>query len=154
MKKWFFNPISNVKTYGVDEKLTRSSRGVYKLLGAGTNIIDAYILARMFRTYPNTNHSNSNLRIVYIGSAHTVKYVDFFQNILNVNVRSFKYKSKARPRCIEVDSRDFLEYISIPYSEYIVYLLQSKVEDDEVKDNLVYFTLNGFDYKFYSIIDN
>lgn len=50
-------------------------------------LMDCYTLARIFRTYPNTNHTNSNTVIIYTGYSHTLEYINFFRRVLNVKMK-------------------------------------------------------------------
>ena len=76
-------------------------------------LMDAYTLARMFRTYPGKNHIDSSKSIVYAGDAHISTYVDFFETQLNAPFHKYdpnKNKLKnyeALSRCIDVNLEDF-----------------------------------------------
>jgi hypothetical protein len=76
-------------------------------------LMDAYTLARIFRTYPGKNHIDSSKTIIYAGDAHISTYVDFFEKELGSKFNKYdpnKDKLKdyqALSRCIEVDLDDF-----------------------------------------------
>lgn len=73
--------------------------------------MDAYLLARMFRTFPNTKHTPSDKRIIYAGSEHIKTYVDFFEKELDVKFKSYGFDSfdpKSPNRCIDININEFL----------------------------------------------
>jgi len=49
-----------------------------------THLLDAYLLARMFRIFSSSEHIPSDTVIVYTGYYHTQNYIDFFRNILGI----------------------------------------------------------------------
>lgn len=73
-------------------------------------LMDVYLLARMFRTFPNTNHTNSSIRIIYAGDAHIDTYNEFLSSALGVKM--YKYGDprslKNYKRCVDVDINKFL----------------------------------------------
>lgn len=69
-------------------------------------IMDSYMLSRMFRTYPDSNHINSTRIITYTGRAHSEVYKNFFEKYLNVKFRV--YENKNDHRCIKLDVMDLL----------------------------------------------
>ena len=76
-------------------------------------IMDAYFLARLFRTYSKTNrnHMDSSCSIVYAGFVHIRTYVDFFKHVLGTNFKSYEnpldVSESAVSRCLKVDLNDF-----------------------------------------------
>jgi hypothetical protein len=74
-------------------------------------LMDVYILARMFRNFPETDHVPSTTKIVYAGGAHIDHYVEFFKNRgVDFNVYgSEEYKNVINfDRCIKIDINKFL----------------------------------------------
>lgn len=86
-------------------------------------LMDAYTLARMFRTYPGKNHINGSKSIVYAGDAHIQTYVNFFESILGTDfikhepnkiiLQQIKnddpnVKLQDIKRCLNVNLSDFL----------------------------------------------
>ena len=45
-------------------------------------LLDTYLIARMFRSFPNKSHVESSKNIVYAGDFHIQTYVDFFEKML------------------------------------------------------------------------
>ena len=70
-------------------------------------LMDAYTLARMFRTYGESNKP-SDLVITYTGDEHTANYVYFFEEILGLNSSAKKGGLKKAKRCIY--DEDFSKY--------------------------------------------
>ena len=76
-------------------------------------LMDAYTLARMFRTYPGKNHIDSSKSIVYAGDAHISTYVDFLETQMGARFNKYnpnkdKLKNyEALSRCIDVNLDDF-----------------------------------------------
>jgi len=80
-------------------------------------LMDAYILARMFRTFAGSSHKVSNKRIVYAGAKHIDIYVDFLSK--NFDIEFTRYGTttdklmndhiSGNPinRCINVDIGKF-----------------------------------------------
>src|SRR5689334_7944944 len=69
----------------------------------GANLMDAYLLARMFRDFGKVNHPESNLKIVLAGAQHIDNYVEFFEKHLNLrpSKRSdFLEPTKKEGRCV------------------------------------------------------
>ena len=84
---------------------------IVRLVVTGSNIMDAYTLARLFRDFskskkPNS-HVPSSVRIIYAGNNHILKYIKFFTEKLNVKINSYPGNPQTK-RCLEVDVRDFL----------------------------------------------
>jgi hypothetical protein len=78
-------------------------------------LMDAYTLARMFRTYPQKRHIDSNKVIVYAGAAHIETYVDFFEKVLSQpfvkyepNGKLDELTKKSVTRCLDVHLDYFL----------------------------------------------
>ena len=61
-----------------------------QLIHADALLLDGYMLARMFRTFPNPRyeravHNSSDRVITYTGAHHTDNYARFFQEMLGLN---------------------------------------------------------------------
>lgn len=54
------------------------------------HIFDAMLLGRMFRQFGEKNHIDSTLKVVYAGNNHANTYIDFFENVLGVNMYNYK----------------------------------------------------------------
>jgi hypothetical protein len=63
-----------------------------RLVETDSLLMDAYILARMFRTYNDKTHRVSDTVIIYAGDAHIATYEDFFQSVLGAQER-FKQRN-------------------------------------------------------------
>lgn len=78
-----------------------------KLIEIDTLLMDAYTLARMFRTYSSSKKSNKNIEsemvITYTGLQHAKNYTNFFKNILNLIPITEEYGMKEAKRCIKVN---------------------------------------------------
>ena len=77
-------------------------------------LVDSYLLARMFRTFPGTNHVPSNIKIIYTGNAHTDLYVDFLTKKMGVSftkaglTTSEDIKKTNTDQCIKINKSLFL----------------------------------------------
>ncbi len=75
-------------------------------------LMDTYILSRMFRTFPGTNHIDSKVKIIYAGGNHIDTYVKFFVSKLGIKFDSYGKnipKSVINPnRCIDININKFL----------------------------------------------
>ncbi len=101
------------------EKLSQEFRKLMEITAVtitGVSLLmDAYTLARIFRTYPGKNHIDSVKSIVYAGDAHISTYVNFFESILNAKFHKYNpnksvlkdYKNLSR--CLNVDISHFNE---------------------------------------------
>jgi len=89
------------------QKLKNVRVQIKRLTDSAVNIVDAYTLGRLFRTFPGTNHQPSSIRIIYAGDYHIRSYKNFFENWLDVPVTSYR-SSPENIRCLEIDARDFL----------------------------------------------
>lgn len=77
-------------------------------------IMDAYLLGRMFRTFPGKNHIDSVKKIVYAGAFHILTYVQFFEYLGNNFIKYdtnktnniFDFDQKVT-RCLNVDIDHF-----------------------------------------------
>lgn len=83
---------------------------------SGSLIMDAYTLARMFRTFDSKKHDKSFKTIIYAGEMHINVYVKFFKNELNSPVTSYtnyydasKFNPDDYNRCLNVDISQFIE---------------------------------------------
>ena len=83
-------------------------------------ILDAYFLARLFRSYKRYGyHEKSNKNVIYAGQAHIETYLDFFETVLGAKmsingVRKNKINSESFPRawrCVKVSEEDFNKYL-------------------------------------------
>lgn len=79
-------------------------------------LMDAYILSRMFRTFPGSSHKVSNKRIIYAGAAHIETYVDFLSKYLNVKFTRYgatidkinqDFEDDSINRCFDIDIEKF-----------------------------------------------
>jgi hypothetical protein len=76
-------------------------------------LMDAYTLARMFRTYPDKSHIDSVKTIIYAGDAHITTYVNFFENILKADFEKYNPNKNLLEnydkliRCLDVDISKF-----------------------------------------------
>lgn len=75
--------------YELERYLLTRQTGL-QLIEADALLLDGYILARMFRTFPDPRHERephvpSNRVITYTGAAHTDNYVRFFQEVFGLN---------------------------------------------------------------------
>lgn len=78
-------------------------------------IVDSYLLARMFRTFPGTGHIPSNIKIIYTGNAHTDIYVDFLTKKMGVsfsktgsNTSEILTARKDTNQCLKINKSLFL----------------------------------------------
>lgn len=97
--------------------------------------VDAYTIARMFRTFPhNPQHIDSKKIVIYAGDFHIANYVKFFTQVLGTEFKSYEPNKKLidellllddpkhpifedyrqriyeeASRCIDVDIDDFLD---------------------------------------------
>jgi hypothetical protein len=95
-------------------------------VSGGSLMMDAYTLARMFRTYSNekeNKHIDSSKSIVYAGNAHIDVYIKFFETVLQTSFIKYEpniaflnkvhnndpsVKSEDAVRCFNVNLSDFL----------------------------------------------
>lgn len=86
-------------------------------------LMDGYLLARMFRTFPGKKHVDSYKSIVYAGEAHINTYVNFFEKYLGAsflkntpneaiykkfeNGTVTKKDLESVSRCLAVSTKDF-----------------------------------------------
>ena len=79
-------------------------------------LMDAYTLARIFRSYPGKDHVDSVKSIVYAGDAHISTYVKFFESVLGVDFKKYNPNNKnlknyeSLSRCLSVDMSDFKDF--------------------------------------------
>ena len=77
-------------------------------------LMDAYTLARMFRTFPGTTHQKGDKNIVYAGQAHIDTYNDFLLHLnqkiigFNPNLNNDYIHPGQFNRCLNVDMKYFL----------------------------------------------
>jgi hypothetical protein len=70
-----------------DQSKFTSDINMSSLLSSGADIMDAYVLARMFREYSTTKrkkHIPSEMVITFSGYHHSQNYIEFFQNVLGL----------------------------------------------------------------------
>jgi len=87
-----------------------------KEVSSSALLMDVYIMARMFRTFPGTDHVPSTTKIIYAGGAHIEHYVEFFNsNGVDFNVYGLDEKVNydrmdisKYDRCIKIDINKFL----------------------------------------------
>jgi len=81
-------------------------------------VMDIYVLARMFRSFPDTNHIDSKTKIIYSGVDHSQTYVNFFRDVLDTEFNAYgEYNLYptylgylfSTNRCIGVNINDFLK---------------------------------------------
>jgi len=116
----FINPKTG--TLGIDMgammELQREYKNFTKLLSLNVSstslLMDGYIIARMFRSFPGTDHADSDVKIVYAGAAHIETYLDFFTKVMGISFYSYgprlsEIKSRRDPnRCIDVNINRFV----------------------------------------------
>ena len=101
-----------------DNEIIKTSSEVKNIVGffdyRNSYIMDSYILGRMFRTFPETQHKISNKRTVYAGVNHIITLTEFFEKEMNVSFnkygssRSVSTDSNKINRCIDIDINKFL----------------------------------------------
>lgn len=99
------------------EKLMKEFREIQEIMTLGVSstalLMDAYLLARMFRTFPGTNHQVSTTNIVYAGAAHINHYQEFFNKVLGTSFYRYgpsnldEIRLKAN-RCLDININNFL----------------------------------------------
>lgn len=78
------------------------------IVKSNSYIMDAYFLARMFRTFPGTGHVDSSTIIAYAGASHIKTYVRFFESLGSRFVKhDKKEEGKEYIRCLHVNKKDF-----------------------------------------------
>lgn len=99
-------------TYEIKENLENTQERLTNInIRSDALLVDAYLLARIFRTYPNTSHIESYKSIVYAGAAHISLYVDFFEKYLgahflkNTTIIVDNYENTKR--CLNINTQDF-----------------------------------------------
>lgn len=120
MYQRFINPRSG--QIGVNQSSLMELKGEYdnfsRLLGLSVSstslLMDGYILGRMFRSFPQKNHIDSKVKIIYAGAAHIDTYLDFFTQVMNVPFYSYGQslddllRKKEPNRCIDINIERFL----------------------------------------------
>ena len=78
---------------------------VYKLITSESLFMDAYTLARMFRTYTSSKNPTpfANMTITYTGDYHTTHYYEFFTDVLKVKPTASMKALEEAKRCIRDD---------------------------------------------------
>lgn len=66
-----------IRDYQIFDELTVLS------VDSNSLLMDAYLLARMFRSFPGSNHIDSKTKIIYAGDAHISNYVKFLETLGN-----------------------------------------------------------------------
>jgi hypothetical protein len=75
----------------------------HNTLRGGAYLVDAYTLARSFRTFL----PESNKKFFYTGYKHSIRYVEFFEKYLNCKIK--KYYGEG---CIDVSVNEYLKITS------------------------------------------
>lgn len=77
-------------------------------------LMDAYVLGRMFRTFPGKKHVDSSKSIVYAGYAHIETYVNFFEKYMgatflenNPNPNIETMRPEEIKRCLSISTKNF-----------------------------------------------
>lgn len=94
------------------EELMNLQSSLLSTILSNVYLMDVYMLARMFRTFPGTGHIDSTTAIVYAGDAHIDNYVDFFEEVLRVSFIKHRPNSMFTNvdsiiRCVNIDIKDF-----------------------------------------------
>lgn len=107
-----FGDIRNILNNLIDQYKKASK---YVMRNADAHLMDAYTLARMFRTYSGKNNIDSDKVLVYAGNAHIKTYVEFFKQMgAKINKYGEDYdmgkikSSDDFQRCLKVNIKDFL----------------------------------------------
>ena len=104
-------------TQAVLERLVRDFRELMNIqsltVSSTATLMDAYLLARMNRSFPGTNHVDSKTKIVYAGNAHTENYVEYFKRTMGPTIYHYggltrDVKSPDVSRCIDINVERFL----------------------------------------------
>lgn len=70
-------------------------KNVSTLIESEALIMDAYILARMFRKFPDKGYQMSSTVFTYTGALHTLNYVNFFSQYLHAPLIDYQSNMKS-----------------------------------------------------------
>ena len=109
------NTALNAQTELKNYIISRGS-GVHPATTADALLLDGYLLARMFRTFPNPRygrgqHVPADRVITYTGVAHTETYARFFRDILGLNPVASQVNTINKTRCLQ--NSNFEEYFKV-----------------------------------------
>ena len=103
----------------------KASKFMSMSVSGASLLMDAYTLARMFRSYPNENkrtHINSSKNIVYAGDAHIQTYVNFFETVLGTSFIKYEPNKEFLKRFHSddpnINPKDIIRCLNVNLSDF------------------------------------